>query len=169
MCPTELWENATIEVVGVDSPAAIRDHALKACVGCGTKHELLLDHRDEVIDSAVRRIQRLRTVGNNVWLFTGPELVALGIRSPVRPSIKLEHHEPRKVFATVKDIVQVNKDGVRKALAARPSQVAVDFGPGGGGPYCAAYSLQGPVEVRALHSAGGLDRRWPAEARRSGR
>ena len=71
---TEHWPNKTTEVLDFTDPAAVRDALLTALgtmhldksvgsdghnSGCNTKAEFLIAHRDELIDAAWRRIERL--------------------------------------------------------------------------------------------------------------
>lgn len=56
--------------------------------------------------AAKRRLKRLQIVGGDIGLFSGIELVQLGLRGTMFPAIKDEWHAERKVFKMKK-----NKDG----------------------------------------------------------
>ena len=84
--------------------------------GAVTKGELLMAHRGDVEEAALRRIKRLVLLGDAVSLFTGTELVELGVRSPVFPSIKDELTELRKCFEFVEGRIYLTPDGRRVQL-----------------------------------------------------
>ena len=84
--------------------------------GAVTKGELLMAQRGDVEEAALRRIKRLVLLGDAVSLFTGTELVELGVRSPVFPSIKDELTELRKCFEFVEGRIYLTPDGRRVQL-----------------------------------------------------
>ena len=68
-------------------------------------------HRSDLEEACVRRIKRLVILGDAVSLFTGPELVELGVRTPIYPSIKDELTEYRKCFVFVDGRLYLTPEG----------------------------------------------------------
>ena len=66
--------------------------------GYNKKGDFLVHDLDLVKRAAWSRLQRLVLVGQDIGLFTGPELVRYGLRGAVFPAIKDEWHEERKVL-----------------------------------------------------------------------
>ena len=84
---------------------------------CSTKAEFLMQQRECILDAARRRVMRRKLVGDNISLFTGCELVTLGLRAPVHQASKLEYHKPRQCFVIVDGVVQRDAEGFRVAVA----------------------------------------------------
>ena len=104
--------NAGFADLRMDKSAGADGHLNSAT----TKGELLMAKKADVEEAVLRRLKRLILLGDAVSLFSGPELVLLGVRSPVYPSIKDELTELRKCFQVKNGQLVLTPEGDRIPL-----------------------------------------------------